>query len=406
MRIINLKSHSSVKIQKGEREFSEGDFEQVPKGLIPGEWIIVHSLEKKDNYIAYANLYSENFYKIKVIEKDSQKKWKTEHVENEVAKTIIKEKLERSISRRKLFKNYDKGCRLVYGLADELPGLIVDKYEKYILLQVNTAGLDRFRELIKDFFETEFPKHKTLFFDNKEYRKSEQLPEYNEIGLEENLLIYENSLKYEIPSKTIQKIGFYYDHRENRLRLINLLSKLEMKFEKGLDLFSYVGSWGLHLLLAGVQEVKFIDQADMEKTINRNLEINHLESRGSFIRSDVFKFLDQAKANGEMFDIIVSDPPAFTKSEKNKQQAILGYEKLHTKAMSLLKDNSIFVAASCTHHVDFSELDKTVKDASIKNNLNIKLLDLGCQGFDHPFTSFEDKSFYIKYIAYHVQRGI
>ena len=405
MRVINLKPHSSVKIQKGEREFSEGDFEQLPKGLIPGEWIIVHSLEKKENYIAYANLYSENFYKIKIIEKDISKIWKTEHLENDVAIKIILQKLNKAVKRREVFRNYSDGCRLVYGAADEMPGLIVDKYEKYILIQINTAGIDRFRDEIKKYFKTEFSKLDVIFFDNKEYRKSEQLPDFNEPVLEGQLTILENNLKYEIPAKTIQKIGFYYDHRENRLRLMNLIFKLNIKFDKGLDLFSYVGSWGLHLLRAGVGEVLFIDQADMEQTIYRNLEINNLNSRGSFIRSDVFKYLDQAKIRNERFDIIVSDPPAFTKSEKNKQQALLGYEKLHTKAMSLLTDNSIFVAASCTHHVDFGELDKTVKDASLKNNLSVSMLDMGTQGFDHPFSNFEDKSFYIKYIAYHVQRG-
>lgn len=405
MRIINLKPHSAIRINKGEREFSEGDFDQLPKGLIPGEWIIIHSLEKKENYIGYANLFSENFYKIKVLEKDFHKKWKIEHLEHDVAKTIISEKLKKSVESRQFYKGYQNGCRLVYGASDELPGLIVDKYEKYVLLQINTAGLDRFREEIKSFFETEFPSSKVLFFDNKEYRKSEQLPDFQVQGLEGFLTIEENDLKYELPANIIQKIGFYYDHRENRLRLINLLSKLNRDFEKGLDLFSYVGSWGLHMLKGKVKEVKFVDQADMEVVIARNLEINKLSSRGIFVRSDVFKFLDQAKLNGEIFDIIVSDPPAFTKSEKSKPQALLGYEKLHSKAMSLLSNNSIFVAASCTHHVSFSELDKTVKDAAFKNNLNVKLLDLGGQGFDHPFSSFEDKGFYIKYIAYQVQRG-
>ncbi len=405
MRVINLKPHSAIKISKGEREFSEGDFEQMPKGLIPGEWIIVHAQEKKDNYIAYANLYSENFYKIKVIEKDQLKKWKPEHFENDVAKKILIEKLHNSINLRKIYKNYQSGCRLVYGSSDELPGLIVDKYEKYILIQINTAGIDRFREEIKNFLEVEFREMKVLFFDNKEYRKSEQLPDFQESSLEDQLSIFENDLRYEIPAKTIQKIGFYYDHRENRLRLVNLISKLNINFERGLDLFSYVGSWGLHLLKSGVREVKFVDQADMELVVHRNLEINQMSGRGTFIRADVFKYLDQAKVSGEKFNIIVSDPPAFTKSEKNKQQALLGYEKLHTKAMSLLEDNSIFVAASCTHHVNFSELDKTVKEASHKNNLTVKLIDMGSQGFDHPFSNFEDKSFYIKYIAYHVQRG-
>ncbi|MBC7429012.1 MAG: hypothetical protein H7336_10395, partial [Bacteriovorax sp.] len=119
----------------------------------------------------------------------------------------------------------------------------------------------------------------------------------------------------------------------------------------------------------------------------------------------VFKFLDTTAASGKKYDVIVSDPPAFTKSEKNKAQAIQGYEKLHLKTMKILSDEAVMVVASCTHHVNYDELDKTVQDAALKNSRKAHLLDLGVQGFDHPFSGFKDKSFYIKYLVYSVTRG-
>ena len=231
------------------------------------------------------------------------------------------------------------------------------------------------------------------------------LPIYDKKIIEEDLEILENNIKYLIPKTVMQKIGYYYDHRENREKLKKLISRMNLKRELGLDLFSYVGSWGLHLLSAGIRKVDFVDQANMESVVLENLKLNGFHDRGQFIRSDVFKFLDKSIEEKKQYNVIVSDPPAFTKSEKNKPMALSGYEKLHSKALKLLADEGLFVAASCTHYVSYEELDKTVQDSAIKNNLKIQLLDLGVQGFDHPMKGFKDKSFYIKYLVYYVNRG-
>lgn len=310
-----------------------------------------------------------------------------------------------ALRKRSLFSGYEKGARLIYGVSDDLTGIIVDKYEKYILLQINTAGMDRFRDVIHAELKASFPQHEVLFFDNEEYRKAEVLPLHEKNKLLEDLKISENGIEYLIKSDVVQKIGYYYDHRENRKKLHDLLLRTTLSKKTGLDLFSYVGSWGLHLLKAGVEHVEFVDQANMEEVTNRHLELNGFKGRGIFTRSDVFKYLDDAITKGKKFDVIVCDPPAFAKSEKNKAQAISGYEKLHLRAMRLLNDESLMVAASCTHYVNFEELDKTVKDAALKNNQKIHLLDLGVQGFDHPFSGLNDKGFYIKYLVYHVSRG-
>jgi 23S rRNA (cytosine1962-C5)-methyltransferase len=283
--------------------------------------------------------------------------------------------------------------------------VIVDKYEKYIFIQINTAGMDRFRELIKIETEKTYPKHKVLFFDNADYRKGEVLPVHESAKIEEDLYVVESGLRYKISSNVLQKIGYYYDHRENRSKMAELLKRMKTPKTTGLDLFCYVGSWGLHLLSAGVGKVDFVDQGNMQEAVTSNLELNNFSGKGNFIRSDVFKYLDEAITAGKKYDVIVSDPPAFTKSEKNKLMAIQGYEKLHLKAMKLLSDNAVMVVASCTHHVGHEELDKTVQEAAFKNSQRVHLLDLGVQGFDHPFSGFNDKGFYIKYLVYSVNRG-
>lgn len=393
-----------MKVLRGEMELSANDVEEIPKGMTPGEWFCLSDGSVKRRYIAYVNPYTENFFKIKIL-KTAHPQFNAQSDEKSVAEETVVELLEAALKRRTMFAGYEHGSRLVYGISDSLPGLIVDKYKKYILIQINTAGLDRFRDLIHSVLQKSFPEQTVLFFDNEEYRKAEVLPVHERAILETDLEVQENGLSYIIPKAIMQKIGYYYDHRENRNRLKNLLLRLNVNKDKGLDLFSYVGSWGLHLLSSGVKSVDFVDQGNMQSAVEENVARNGFGGRGQFIRADVFKFLDHAVAEGKAYDIIVSDPPAFTKSEKNKINAIQGYEKLHLKAMRLLKMEGVFVAASCTHYVSFEELDKTVQDAAFKNGQKLQLLDLGGQGFDHPMTGLKDKGFYIKYIVYHVHRG-
>ena len=377
----------------------------MSKGLRPGEWIIIEDQLAKKNYIGYINPFSESFYKIKILTEDKTKKYNVKSDEESVARELIVANLQAAFKLRDYLSDYSNGARLVYGMNDSLPGIIVDKYQKYILAQINTAGMDRFRDLIKSEIEKKYPQQKVLFFDNAEYRKAEVLPVHEPEKITEDLDILENGIHYRISQTVMQKIGYYYDHRENRSKLAGLLARTSFAKKTGLDLFSYVGSWGLHMLKAGVENVEFVDQANMEVATNTNLELNNFKGRGQFTRSDVFKFLDTALASGKKYDVIVSDPPAFTKSEKNKIQALQGYEKLHLKAMRLLSDEALMIVASCTHHVNYEELDKTVQEAALKNSQRVQLLDLGVQGMDHPFSGFKDKSFYIKYLVYSVSRG-
>ena len=377
----------------------------MPKGLRPGEWIIVEDQHAKKNYIGYINPFAESFYKLKILRVDENKLYNIKSDEESVAREIIISNLEVAFRFRDYLKDYSNGARLVYGMNDSLPGIIVDKYQKYIFAQINTAGMDRFRDLIKSEIEKKYPEQKVLFFDNQDYRKAEVLPIHEPEKNSEDLDVLENGIQYKIPQAVMQKIGYYYDHRENRNKLASLLKRTTFSKKNGLDLFSYVGSWGLHMISAGVENVEFVDQGNMEAVTLSNLELNNFQGKGKFIRSDVFKFLDAAHASDKKYDVIVSDPPAFTKSEKNKIQAIQGYEKLHLKTMKILSDEALMIVASCTHHVNYEELDKTVQEAALKNSQRVQLLDLGIQGMDHPFSGFKDKSFYIKYLVYYVCRG-
>lgn len=398
MKSIELKDSAVIKIKKAEFELKEDDFNNLSKGFIPGEWVLIENKKNNICSIGYINLFSTSPYKVKVLNAVDNSKGVFHQAG--IEEIILNSLIEKALEKRKVFKVLQNGFRLIHGGQDNLPGLIIDVFLNAIIVQINTAGIDRYRETIKNSLETLLPGREICFLDNEAYRKHEQLPNFENSKLPQVVKVKENDFDYEITSESFQKIGFYYDHRMNRRKLENTLKEFNQTYATGVDLFSYVGSWGLHMLRAGVKHVTFVDQGDMGASINRHVEINGFKERGYFVRSDVFKYLDQALETETFFDVVVSDPPAFTKSEKNKSNAIVGYEKLHQKCLRVLNPGGLFVAASCTHYVSHEELDKTVQVAAARTNTKLQLLDLGVQSPDHPVQNLSDKGTYIKYILY------
>jgi 23S rRNA (cytosine1962-C5)-methyltransferase len=388
LRAIELNKQGAARLSLGKCDFYEKDIIDSIKSFQPGEWILINQ-----EYVGFLNPFVQSGPILRVIRKLK----KDEGTIDPPCELISL--LEDCYLHRTQFDSY-KNYRLCYGDSDRIPGLIIDVFENCVLIQVNTAGVDKFRNEIEVFLKEKYKSKEIVFFDNKKYRENEVLPIY-ESTFNSDVKVFENDFKYEISNSTIQKVGYYFDHRENRLKLESFLKRMG-PLSRGMDLFCYTGSWGLHMLRGNVKEVEFVDQANMTDNISRVLEDNDLSGRGSFVRRDVFSHLDLSIQNHERFDIIVNDPPAFSKSEKNVHKALGGYEKLHFKALQLINNKGLYVAASCTHGVSLLDLDKTVDKAARRLGKRIVMLDTGVQGFDHPFTSFESKSFYIKYLLYQV----
>jgi len=383
-----LSKDATKRLSHGKHDFYLRDFEGSVRSFQPGEWVEVEGTN--ESFHGFVNSFVTSGPNLRIVGKKGSLSDPLE---------ILLAKIQFCYDHRKQFIGYDN-YRLCFGEADGLPGLIIDTFENCILMQINTAGIDKFREQIKSYLKNLYKEKEICFFDNPKYREREVLPEF-ESDLINDVKVFENNFKYTISKETIQKIGYYFDHRENRKKLEDFLKRFPT-LTRGMDLFSYVGSWGLHLLRGGVEKVEFVDQANMESNTNSALEENGFLGRGQFIRKDVFAHLDLCIQNHERFDIIVSDPPAFSKSGKNLGKALGGYEKLHHKSLQLLNDKGLYVAASCTHGVSLEDLDQTVNKAAKRLNKNIMLLDTGVQGWDHPFKSFKSNSFYIKYLLYQV----
>lgn len=390
MRTINIKKKVNLRFEEKVILLSENDIEDSLKSYRPGEWCFFEF--NKAKHIGFVNPNSSRKKNICVY-KYSQGD----------PLSLIKNLIKNAVSYRKEI-GYALDSRLIYGEADGLPGVIVDSYENCAILQINSAGMDQFRNDIKAYLNELIDKD-VLLLDNETYRKIEELPTFKKDDLPEVISVTENGFKYKIDRELMQKVGYYYDHRENRRKFEELTIRTGQSFKKGLDLFTYVGSWGLHLLRANVSKVDFVDQANMQGVVDEHLSLNNFSGKGTFIRSDVFKFLDGAINSGNEYDIIVCDPPAFSKNYKDKKAALKGYEKLYNKIFQIIENGGLLAAASCTQNISMSELDQCVLKAANKIGVSVKLIDTGIQGLDHPISNLDSRSNYIKYLAYKVDRN-
>lgn len=393
MECVVLSQQGIKKINQGTFELFYQDIETSIRKFTPGEWCYFADSRKERYFLGFLNPFVENNRPCaRLIEQVFETKPLNEQ-------DVLERFLNEAVIKRKMFFNGVANTRVVYGASDNLPGLIVDAYQEVIIIQINTAGIDRHREYLHNYFE-KLGDFKVLFLDNKEYRKGEMLPEFEQEDLAGTLKILENNINYEIRPEVLQKIGFYFDHRLNRARAAKLLSYLNGK-TSCLDLFSYVGAWGMNLLAHGASNVDFVDQGDFSYEIEQNLKINKFEGQGSFFRDNVFTFMKNLK--GKKYDLICSDPPAFCKSKREAARAREGYVKLHSLCLDSLNLGGIFVACSCTHYVSHAEFQDSVVKAATKSKRSIQLIDVGMQSFDHPIKTLESKNSYLKYYAYYVE---
>ena len=395
MRQVQVNCSLSSLLSKGEFGIFQKQIKDSIQSFQPGEWAIIK--DDKEQRLGFINPFVNNtrpsiwiMGPVSLLVKDEV--------------TTISILLEKSLKRRSIFFNLmDDNFRAVYGAEDQLPGLVVDCYKNTVLIDIHSAGLDRHRIFIQDWFKAKYPRRAICLFPNLVLREHEGLPHLAKDLLPPILEVAEDKFLLEIPEKNIQKLGYYFDHRTNRQRLRALIQKTKIEHKEGLDLFCYMGTWGHYLLDAGCERVTFIDQGDLVTTITHNLALNGFSGKGDVLRGDVFAQLDKFILEKKRFNVIVSDPPAFAKGLESKSSALAGYRKLHGKILKTLAENGILFIGSCTQCVGLAELEQTVIEAARHEGRTIQLVDMGVQGPDHPCSGNNSKSNYLKGLYYLVE---
>jgi len=284
--------------------------------------------------------------------------------------------------------------RAVYGEADGLPGLVIDRYGERCVAQIGTAGMELMKREIRSAAERVFQCETLIFKNDGSARELEGLPAYMEAAkgrLEDTATVIEGGLRFRVPLAEGQKTGWFFDQSANR----RALTKYVRAGARVLDVFSYVGAWGARAAKDGAGEVICVDSsAHALEFAAQNARENSLSVATR--KGDAFDVLEALALERSRFDIVVVDPPAFAKRKKDLPKALAAYKRLNQLALRLLADDGILVSCSCSYHVSAQDLQDAIAKAARGAGKHLQVLELGGQAPDHPVHPAIPETRYLK----------
>ncbi|MGC9188669.1 MAG: class I SAM-dependent rRNA methyltransferase, partial [Sulfurihydrogenibium sp.] len=315
--------------------------------------------------------------------------------EEAIGKDFFVERVKKALEKRKHLENITNAYRVIHAEADGLSGLIVDYYDGYLSIQINSAAMEYFRDLIiQSLIDVLNPKGIYEKSDEKS-REKEGLTTQDKVlygEIPEKIEIFEYNAKFFVNLKESQKTGFYLDQRENR----KVVSDFVKEGFEVLDLFSNSGGFGIHCALKGASFVKFVDiSSNAVDYIEKNLSLNSIKNY-EIVKEDVFDFLKQEVKTGKKYDLIILDPPPFAKTKNEKEGAIRGFKYLILNSLKLLNENGYLAVFSCSHHVSMQDLIDTTLQACKDSSSTVEIKKFLMQDTDHPYVLNIPSSFYLK----------
>ncbi len=298
-------------------------------------------------------------------------------------------------------------CRLIFGEADFLPGIVIDKFSDILVVESLALGIDRLKKTILDKLTAVLREdgiHIRGVYERSDakVRLQEGMERFKGfIGkpFDTKVEIMENGVRYIVDVQDGQKTGFFLDQKYNRLAIQRLCPGKTV-----LDCFTHTGSFALNAGIAGASSVLGIDASQLAvRQAIENAALNHLSDRVSFQCADVFELLPQLEAEGRQYDVVILDPPAFTKSRNSIKNAVKGYREINLRGMKLVKDGGYLATCSCPHFMDPDLFQKTIREASAGVHKRLRQVEYRTQSMDHPILwSGEESSYYLKFFIFQV----
>ena len=371
---LKLKKNEERRIRAGHLWIfsNEVDTKSTPlNSFEPGEVITVTSNTDKPLAIAYINPHSLICARIF---SHSHK----QALDTSLITTRIKQALD---LRESCFS--EPYYRLIYSEGDLLPGVIVDRYNDTLVLQISTLGMEAHQNEIVQALD-EIIQPETIILNNEtSTRKLEGLETYTKVikgNTPDTLQVMENNAQFQVPAIGGQKTGWFYDHRLNRRSM-----QTWVKDKQVLDVFSYAGGWGIEAAMAGANQVHCIEASETAcNLIKTNAKLNHVDEKVTISTADAFDALSVLKQDRKKFDVIILDPPAFIKRKKDLKQGTIAYQRLNKLAMQLLAENGILISASCSFHLSRDQHLKILRTSAQQTGHQLQVVEQGGLGPDHP----------------------
>lgn len=321
----------------------------------------------------------------------------------DINKDFFYKKIKKAINYRLKHFNKEDSFRAIFSESDGLPGLIVDKFGKYLSLQISTYGIYQYKSIIIDILKELFSPIAIFEKDDENFAKIEGFPPIDNWIYKQGpelIPLKINGINFFADTKG-QKTGFFLDQRLNALEIL--------KYSKGkicLDAFSYTGNFGIHTLVGGAKHTTFIDYSKRALyVLEQTLKANSIDkNKTEIINGNSFKILKKFESLSKKFDIVIIDPPSMTKSRNNLQNAIKGYKTLNKLAISILNNEGLLSTSSCTQLLYEEEFKKIIHESALKNNCLLKLIYRGQQPPDHPVVMNILETEYLKNYIFEIEK--
>jgi 23S rRNA (cytosine1962-C5)-methyltransferase len=396
LNVLRLRPQQDRRIRAGHLWVysNEIDTDTTPlRGLVPGEQVVLQNAQGR--FLGFAYVNPNSLICARIVSRDPQ---------HPLDASLLVHRLKVALALRARYFALPY-YRLVFGDADGLPGLVVDRYGDHLVGQVGTAGMEALRDDIVAALNKVIGPASITWRNDSAIRELEGLDRYVEVAAGEppaQLEIVEGGCRFEVSANEGQKTGWFFDQAFNRDRLMPHVKGLRV-----LDVCSYVGAWGVRAAAAGAKEVLCVDaSAGALARVESNAALNGVGDRVSTLQADAFDALRGLKADAQRFDVVVLDPPAFIKRRKDMKQGVLAYRRLNEAALALTTRDGLLVTASCSFHMDRDNLLRTVQQAARHGDRYLQLLENGQQGPDHPVHPAIPETAYLKALYLRVLPGM
>ncbi|MEZ3491217.1 MAG: class I SAM-dependent rRNA methyltransferase [Lachnospiraceae bacterium] len=394
--IVTLKKGEGRSLKAGGLWIYDNEIDSVLGSFQNGDIVVVHDFDGYGMGCGFINLNSKIRIRMLTREQNQQ-------IDRDFLKRRVREAWE---YRQKTVDT--SSCRVIFGEADFLPGIVIDKFSDVLVVESLALGIDRLKLEIVTCLKEVLAQEDIVI--RGVYERSDAKVRLREgmacfkgfIGepFDTNVEIMENGVRYLVDVKDGQKTGFFLDQKYNRLAIQKLCKGAAV-----LDCFTHTGSFALNAGIAGAKSVLGVDASELAVAqASKNAVLNGLQDVVKFQCADVFDLLPSLEAAGAQYDVVILDPPAFTKSRNSVKNAVKGYREINMRGMKLVRDGGFLATCSCSHFMDYELFTQTIAQAAKSVHCRLRQVEYRTQSADHPILWSAEESYYLKFYIFQVRR--